>query len=269
MENKEQIDVFTLIFLSTLGILMLVFFLILMVVLYQKRMLANKAVLIDTENKHQKKLLDASLEIAEQERVKIATNLHDDIGITLNVLKLNLSRLKKNIENKEVFEEIVTASYKNIDDSLDTVRMIYNDIIPPTLMNLGFVKGLKEVCRQINAVGETDITFNCEEENIEFDKKIKIQLYRLTKEILNNTVKHAKPKAVEINIEKKETDLIINILHNGEGITTKQIEQFANKSTGLGLKSILTRAQLINANLNFMIINKKKSQVLIKTPIQL
>ncbi len=248
---------------------MLVFFLILMVVLYQKRMLANKATLADTESKHQKKLLDASLEIAEQERVKIATNLHDDIGITLNVLKLNLSRLKKNIENKEVFDEIVAASYKNIDDSLDTVRTIYNDIIPPTLMNLGFVKGLKEVCRQINAVGETDITFNCEEENIEFDKKIKIQLYRLTKEILNNTVKHAKPKNVEINIEKKITDLVIIILHNGEGITTKQIEQFADKSTGLGLKSILTRAQLINATLNFTIINKNQAQVLIKTPILL
>lgn len=269
MENKGQVDIYMLIIMSTLGILVLILFLVFIVVLYQKRMLANKAVLIDTENKHQKKLLDASLEIAEQERVKIATNLHDDIGITLSVLKLNLSRLKKNIENKEVFEEIVTASYKNIDDSLDTVRTIYNDIIPPTLMKLGFVKGLKEVCRQINSIGETDITFNCEEENIEFDKKIKIQLYRLTKEILNNTVKHGKPKDIEINIEKKENDLLINILHNGEGITTKQIQQFAEKSTGLGLKSILTRAQLINANLNFMIINKTQAQVLIKTQIQL
>jgi len=233
--------------------------------LYQKRMLANKAVLIDTENKHQKKLLDASLEIAEQERVKIATNLHDDIGITLNVLKLNLSRLKKNIDNKAVFEEIVTASYKNIDDSLDTVRTIYNDIIPPTLMNLGFVKGLKEVCRQINAVGETEITFNCEEENIEFDKKI--QLYRLTKEILNNTVKHAKPSAIEIKIEKAGAYLVINILHNGIGITTNEIKQFADRSTGLGLKSILTRAQLINATLEFTTPNKKQAEVLIKTQI--
>ncbi|MBA3683209.1 MAG: hypothetical protein H0W73_18895 [Bacteroidetes bacterium] len=232
-------------------------------------MLANKAVLIDTENKHQKKLLDASLEIAEQERVKIATNLHDDIGITLNVLKLNLSRLKKNIENKAVFEEIVTASYKNIDDSLDTVRTIYNDIIPPTLMNLGFVKGLKEVCRQINAVGETEVTFNCEEENIEFDKKIKIQLYRLTKEVLNNTVKHAKPKTIEIKIEQKKQDLIILIQHNGIGITTQMIHQFAERSTGLGLKSIITRSQLINAILDFTIINKNQAQVLIKTPILL
>ncbi len=269
MENKGEIDIYLLIILSTLGILVLILFLVFIVVLYQKRMLANKAMLIDTENKHQKKLLDASLEIAEQERVKIATNLHDDIGITLSVLKLNLSRLKKNVENKELFEEIVAASNKNIDDSLDTVRTIYNDIIPPTLMNLGFVKGLKEVCRQINAVGETEITFNSEEENIEFDKKIKIQLYRLTKEILNNTVKHAKPAAVEISIDKKENHLIVLILHNGEGVTTKQIEQFAEKSTGLGLKSILTRAQLINATLDFTILNKNQAQVLIKTPLQL
>ena len=63
-------------------------------------MLAHKTQMVDAENKHQKRLLNATLEIAERERVKIATNLHDDIGITLSVLKLNLSRAKKRL-NKQ------------------------------------------------------------------------------------------------------------------------------------------------------------------------
>jgi len=267
LENKEQIDIYTLIIISTLGVLVLVLFLVFIVALYQKRMLANKSTLIDAENKHQKKLLDASLEIAEQERVKIAVNLHDDIGITLSVLKLNLSRLKKNINKAEVFDEIIAASNKNIDDSLDTVRTIYNDIIPPTLMNLGFVKGLKEVCNQLNYASGTEIIFKSAEENIEFEKKIKIQLYRLIKEVLNNTVKHAKPSLIEINIENKENNLIVIILHNGMGITTDMIKKFAETSTGLGLKSILTRAQLINANIDFTIIAPEKAQVIITTPL--
>ncbi|MEO6302857.1 MAG: histidine kinase [Bacteroidia bacterium] len=253
--------------MSTLGVLVLILFLVFIVVLYQKRMLANKTLLIDTENKHQKKLLNASLEIAEQERVKIAVNLHDDIGITLSVLKLNLSRLKKNIDKKEVFDEIINASNQNIDDSLDTVRSIYNDIIPPTLMNLGFVKGLKEVCHQISFASGTDIIFNSEEENIEFEKKIKIQLYRLVKEVLNNTIKHAKPLSVEMNIEIKKNNLIVSILHNGIGITTEAIKLHAEKSTGLGLKSILTRTELINAAIEFTILKNSMAQVTIKTPL--
>lgn len=267
MENKGQIDIYALIIISTLGVLVLVLFLVFIVALYQKRMLANKTMLIDTENKHQKKLLDASLEIAEQERVKIAVNLHDDIGITFNVLKMNLSRLKKNIDKKEVFDEIIAASSKNIDDSMETVRSIYNDILPPTLTNMGFVKGLKEVCNQISKTGGIEITFSSEQESIEFDKKIKIQLYRLVKEILNNTVKHAKPTFIEINIQNPQNNLIVSILHNGMGVTTEQIKKFAETSTGLGLKSILTRAQLINAQIDFTILNDNKAQVVIKTPI--
>jgi len=150
---------------------------------------------------------------------------------------------------------------------METVRSIYNDILPPTLTNMGFVKGLKEVCNQISKTGGIEITFSSEQESIEFDKKIKIQLYRLVKEILNNTVKHAKPTFIEINIQNPQNNLIVSILHNGMGVTTEQIKKFAETSTGLGLKSILTRAQLINAQIDFTILNDNKAQVVIKTPI--
>jgi signal transduction histidine kinase len=253
--------------MSSMGVLVLILFIVFFIALYQKRMLQNKALLIDTESKHQKKLLDASLEIAEQERVKIAANLHDDIGITLNVLKLNLSRAKKNADNKELFDEIIAASFKNIDDSIDTVRSIYNDIMPPTLIKLGFVKGIKELCNQINYSGATEITFSTAQETIEFEKKIELQLYRLVKEVLNNTVKHAKPALIEINIENKENNLKVVILHNGTGITTEALRKFSETSTGLGLKSILTRTQLINATIDFTVLNNQMAKVLINTPI--
>jgi signal transduction histidine kinase len=253
--------------MSSMGILVLILFIVFFIALYQKRMLAHKTELVDNENKHQKKLLDASLEIAEQERIKIATNLHDDIGITLSVLKLNLSRAKKNINNQAVFDEIISASNKNIDDSLDTVRSIYNDIMPPTLMKLGFVKGIKELCNQINYAGASEITFSTVQENMEFDKKIELQLYRLVKEVLNNTVKHGKPNLIELNIEVKDSKLIVIILHNGIGIKTEAIKKLSEQSTGLGLKSILTRTQLINATIDFSILNNQMAKVIINTPI--
>jgi two-component system NarL family sensor kinase len=263
LEGKPQIDLLVMLTLATLGILFLIFFIILIVLLYQKKMLASKSQLINSEKEHQKQLLDASLEIAEKERRKIAANLHDDIGITLNVVKINLSRLKKNADKKDVVEEIVSESNSMIDGSIETVRTIYNDIIPPTLIKLGFVKGVREICRQLNASG-VDISLNSTSEDLELEKSKELQLYRLVKEVLNNTIRHAKPQFIEINIELNENDLIVIILHDGMGITTHKIKQLAEKSTGIGLKSILTRTGLLNANIDFSIPTPGKAKVTIQ-----
>lgn len=250
-----------------MGILFLIFFIIFIVLLYQKRMLANKTEMINSEKNHQKQLLDASLEIAEQERRKIAANLHDDIGITLNVVKINLSRLKKNSDNKEVIDEIVSESNQMIDGSIETVRTIYNDIIPPTLIKLGFVKGIREICRQLNLSGAVKVSLNAGWENLELEKNTELQLYRLIKEVLNNTIRHAKPRFIEINIEFAENNLIVIILHDGMGITTKEIKKLAAKSMGIGLKSILTRTGLLNASIDFSVISKERAQVTIKCKV--
>jgi two-component system NarL family sensor kinase len=267
LEDKGQIDIAGLIIIATMGILVLIFFIIFIVLLYQKRMLSNKTQMISSEKEHQKQLLDASLEIAEQERRKIAANLHDDIGITLNVVKINLSRLKKNISSKEIIDEIVSESNKMIDGSIDTVRTIYNDIIPPTLIKLGFIKGIKEICRQINASGAVNITLNPAQESLELEKNKELQLYRLIKEVLNNTIRHAKPQFIEINIELIENSLIVIILHDGMGITTNEIRKLAEKSTGIGLKSIFTRTGLLNADISFSTGAKGNPQVIIKCKV--
>jgi two-component system NarL family sensor kinase len=266
LENKSQIDISILIVIATMGILFLIFFIIFIVLLYQKRMLATKSTLIHNEKKHQKQLLDASLEIAENERRKIAANLHDDIGITLNVVKINLGRLKKNSDNKAVIDEIVTESNKMIDGSIDTVRTIYNDIIPPTLIKLGLIKGIREICRQLNSSGVVEIAFNSTLDDLVLHKNTELQLYRLTKEVLNNTIRHAKPQFIEINIELIKNNLIVIILHNGMGITTEKIKEMAEKSTGIGLKSILTRTGLLNANIEFS-VSGERSQVSIECKV--
>lgn len=267
METTDEINVFGLIIITTMGICMLMFFIVLMVLLYQKKNLAHKNEAAARDTEHQKKLLDASLEIAEQERIKIAANIHDDVGMLLNVLKLNLRRIQRSPENREQVEEILGNSFGLIDNSLDIIRTISNDLMPPTLINLGFVKGMKELCRQINLAGAVEVGFVSEEENIEMDKKTELQVYRLVKELLNNTLKHARPGLIEIAIEVKENKLIVSIFHNGMGIRTEQIKKLAETSTGLGLKSILTRSQLINASLEFMILENRNSLVVLETPL--
>jgi two-component system, NarL family, sensor kinase len=250
-----------------MGIFILLFFIILIVLLYQKRVLEHKSQVIQNEKTHQKKLLDASLEIAEQERVKIAANMHDDVGVLLSVLKLHLHRIKKNTHKPDVIDTLVHESSDIIDSSINTIRTISNDLMPPTLINLGFVKGVKELSRQINMARLVAVNFLSEDVIVRLDKKIELQLYRLMKEILNNTIKHAKPKIIEITIEAIEHKLIITIMHDGIGITTENIRSLAETSTGLGLKSILTRTELIDATIEFAILNQYQSSVILAIPL--
>lgn len=250
-----------------MGVMVLIFFIIFIVLLYQKRMLANKTDMANAEREHKEELLRTSLEIAEKERQRIAANLHDDIGITLNVVKINLKRFEKNIDKKYVVQEIVTESNQMIDKSLETVRAIYNDIVPVTLMKLGLIRAIMEICRQLEKSMPLDLHLSTHEYTFR-DKNTEIQLYRLIKEVLNNTVRHGKPQFIEINIERIEDNLIVIILHDGIGITTEEVKELAKKSTGIGLRSILNRSGLLNADMEFSVISAERSQVLIRCKIE-
>lgn len=250
-----------------MGILILLFFIIFIVLLYQKRMLAYNTQVMNTEKEHQRKLLDAAVEIAEQERLKMASNIHDDVGMLLNVLKLNLDKIRKNVDKKEVFDKMIASSFDILDNSIVSIRAISNDLVPSILVNLGLVKSLKELSSQVNVSGAVMVSLVSEVESIPIDQKTELQVYRLMKEILNNTIKHAEPSYIGISIETKESTLAILITHDGKGITTGSIKKMADVSTGLGLKSILTRTQFINAKLDFNIINSKTSQVVLIVPL--
>lgn len=250
-----------------MGVTVLIFFIIFIVLLYQKRMLASKTAMANAEREHKEELLRTSLEIAEKERQRIAANLHDDIGITLNVVKINLKRFEKNIDKRDIVEEIVTESNQMIDRSLETVRAIYNDIVPVTLVKLGLIRAIMEICRQLEKSLSLDLHLSTQE-FVFNDKQRELQLYRLIKEVLNNTVRHGKPRFIEINIERAEDNLIVIILHDGIGITTEQVKDLAKKSTGIGLRSILNRSGLLNADLGFSIISAERSQVLIRCKIE-
>ncbi len=267
MENKDQVDTVMLILLATMGMLLVVFFIIIFVFMHQKRMLSHENIIIENESKHQKSLLDASLYIAEKEREKIATNIHDDIGMMLNVLKFNLNKAQKNIDDKELVQEIFTNSYNILDSSIESIRSISNELLPPTLNKLGFVKGIKEVCRQIHLSGVVEISLSTNKDELKLDKKIELQLYRLVKEIVHNTIKHSKAKAIQVEIDIKSLFVFINIKHNGRGINTDTIKLLAQSSSGLGLKSILTRSELIGAKVEYTQLEFKDPFVTIALPI--
>jgi two-component system, NarL family, sensor kinase len=266
LENKGTLDIDILVLVGSLGMLILAFSIVLFVVLYQKKILSQQNMIQAAENRHQKELLNATIQVAEMEREKIAKNIHDDIGTILNVIKLNFTKMSRNPSDRELSEQLIRESMNLLDDSIQNIRGIARDLMPPTLVKLGFEKGISELCRQINASGMITITPEFNFGNSRLPAKTELQLYRIIQEVINNIIKHSQATHVSFSARSDAHELIIDISHDGVGISSEMIAQLTQTEKGIGLKSIQSRVQLINASIQYFTIGPKQAGISIAVP---
>ncbi len=243
MENGSQTDIVLLIVAGCLGMLILVVSIILFVVYYQKKVLTQK-------NDFQKQLLSATVQVEEKERERIAKNIHDDIGTLLSLIRVNISR-SLNATDAEIAKELMRKNAELIDESIHAVRRAIRDLTPATLHELGYIKALEELAQQVN--GSQVLVMEIAHENpvLHLHMKDELQLYRLTKELLNNIIKHTGASHMKLGFHKFDATYKLRIDHNGKGISNEAMRELSRKDKGLGLKSIESRAQLINAKVNY------------------
>jgi signal transduction histidine kinase len=173
----------------------------------------------------------------EQERMRVAQELHDGIGQILSASKLILSNVQEEIPQPEVLDYPMQL----VDNACQEVRNISHNLAPVTFMKGGFVPAVHDLVQQINTSNKVFVRLN----RIETDKieqKDEIILFRIVQEVLNNILKHAQATQIDIDIYTDKNELILSIKDNGKGFDVKEIE----KSKGLGWKNIFSRANLLN-----------------------
>ena len=122
--------------------------------------------------------------------------------------------------------------------------------MPPALLKLGYLRATNELCNLLRASAKIEIEYNYAGENIRFVPKIELQLYRITQEVLNNIMKHSNISFLKLNIEI-EKNLTLKIFHDGKGITNEKVEILSHTGNGLGLRSIQSRVQTLNATIKY------------------
>lgn len=266
MENSNQLDITVPLILATMGILILVFFVIIFVLFYQKKALQHVAHLKENETSYQHLLLSNTTEAAETERKIIASNIHDDVGMMLNVLKLNITKMERNIGDDALVKNVLNDSKGIVQETIITIRSISQDLMPPTLIKVGFVEGVEEMCMQINGAGSLNITVKSNQKEVAIGKKSELQIYRIIKELFNNIIKHTQATEASIDIDQNEHSLIIQIVHNGIGIDTQTAKQLSLTTKGIGLKSIFSRVQVTNSTIKYF--TGSESKIIIQTPLE-
>ena len=205
----------------------------------------------------------------EEERQRIAREVHDELGQLFTGINLNISLLLELIEeNKkpdanEILEELRSVQVF-VNKGIQTVRDISGSLRSYVLDHLGLIPAIQEYCREIERISGISCTINSEIETYSSDDDKIVALFRIVQEALTNIIRHAEADKVEINIWKESDHLNITISDNGKGISGNQ--DSLNNSMGiLGMKE---RAIFLDGKLDIESRDGKGTKINLSVPMK-
>jgi two-component system NarL family sensor kinase len=258
---QPTLSEFTILFsIATGGMLLLALAIVFFVIFYQKKMLQARLNQQQMETEFQQKMMLASLESQENERQRLASELHDSIGAMLSTIRLSVLTLSR---TEGLDKESVQQTKKMIDDTIDSVRRISRDLMPSVLEKFGLTQAITEMCQMYSTVSGIAIPFTNTGEEKALDKAKEIMLFRLLQELINNAMKHS--QGTRINVSASWSDRLIIVVED-DGIGFNADEK--NKTIGgLGLYNMQNRARIIGAEFNYEPEWQKGTRAIITLPL--
>jgi signal transduction histidine kinase len=190
----------------------------------------------------QKQNLTAEISAMERERSRIAADLHDEIGSYLSLAKSKFSNLETVLISEGTeYREIEML----LDNSLKRIREISFDLMPASLLRKGLLGGIKEYISFVTRSTPIEIALVGEPGPNLPEWKL-IHIYRMIQEMIHNAIKHSEATEMLIVFEQQGDLSVLKLSDNGKGF---DFESASLNSTGLGLRSLRNRAELINSKL--------------------
>ena len=200
--------------------------------------------------KERERLSTRLLEIQEEERKRIAYELHDDTAQYLSILKMQIGALagSKEIRSPKIKEKLQYLE-RDADRAFNDVRRYSHELRPAVLEKLGLVAALEQIADDYNKLGHLAVEVYVEGEEPELPEAVKVGFFRIAQEALNNTRKHAKASHFALNLKFNTSCLEMLARDDGIGFDVAEAGQQARNKGSLGLMSMQERARLIGANL--------------------
>lgn len=185
----------------------------------------------------------------ESERQRIARDLHDETGQSLTAIGMGLRGLegRLNTRNKEALStlhklEMLTA------DSLKELQRLMTDLRPSHLDDLGLSAALRWYSARIQEHSSLSIRLDIHGDECDLDDAMKITIFRIIQESLNNIIKHSQATHVNIHLHFEEKNVRISVFDNGVGFDQDQVQQRRSSRPSLGLAGMEERAALLGGN---------------------
>jgi signal transduction histidine kinase len=252
-------------YFGTIGMLVLTIGLIVFIIFHQRKVIRYQMQLQHMEQEQQKMLLNASIRLQEEERQRIAADLHDDAGPLLATARLYLNENLVNLDKTTQLQSIYNAK-QIIDDTIQLIRNISHSLMPPTLKNFGLESAVNDLFQKISGSGSMNAScrFHDYRERLHADQELII--FRVIQELVNNILKHSNASFIHLTQNLSGNKLYIRLHHDGRGITQADFDKLNKSNVGLGLKNIQSRLKLLHGRIYF---EKDISQTYYKVTIEI
>jgi two-component system NarL family sensor kinase len=252
-------------FLGTMGMVVLTVGLILFIIFHQRKVIRYQMKLQQMEQEQQKILLNASIKLQEEERQRLAADLHDDAGPLLATARLYLNENLVNQDKATQLQSIFQAR-QIIDDTIQLVRNISHSLMPPTLKNFGLESAINDMFQKISGSGSINASSRFHEYKDRLKGEKELIIFRVVQELINNILKHSSASFIHLTQNVHGDKFYLRIHHDGRGIVQSDFEKLNKSNVGLGLKNISSRLKVVQGNINF---EKDISQTYYKVTIEM
>jgi len=195
---------------------------------------------------YQKEILQSVIQTQEEERMRIAQDLHDDISSKLNIVSLNTHLLKtpnlSEAEYTEITDNIVSLTKKALENS----RRIAHDLLPPVFEKFGLHAAVEELVLEFSTAKNVQINYANELDFSSLEVNNQLHIFRILQELLNNSMRHGKATIISINFVNKSEQNICLYSDNGVGFDAN----LGNKKRGIGMQNIESRVNFLGGKIN-------------------
>ncbi len=245
---QQTPEIYFIVIIGILLGLLLVGFIVTILFLYQRRQQRQEREMIQMKDKYDREALRSQLEIQENTFKTIGQELHDNIGQMLSVVKLSLSVIP--VEKNDKSYEVLKSSQEVLNKAIIDLSNLTKSLHTERIVDIGLAESIRFELYAIRQAGIVDVEFNLEGEEVQFDEQRSIFLFRMFQESLNNILKHAKASLVKVNLSYAGGIFTMLIKDNGKGFDLAEKRQTGSSGSGVGLRSLYNRAHIIKADIS-------------------
>jgi signal transduction histidine kinase len=202
--------------------------------------------LMDSLIKAERQILSNTMDVEQRERRRIAMDLHDGLGAILSSVGMYSKILEKElVENKPATEKLKHITNLS-NQALVAVGEVINNLNPSILNRYNIVESLERLCAKINSIGEMKLEFDSSKFSGEMTKSTEVMLYRISGELMNNSLKHASADKASIHLSRQRGRIILSYQDNGIGFDMSKLAMHGNDK--MGLSNIVERVESIGGH---------------------
>lgn len=250
-------------------VLILAMFVTSFVSYYQRRQAEQQLAIGVMQAEYRRRLMEATFNGQEEERRRLAGDMHDDIGTMLSVTKISLNLLERRLMDDAGISSaqiamLVQKTRAMIDETMVNVRRISRNLVPTTLDRFGLIAAFEELIERTSN-NELQLTLDCPDTLETLPPGVDVMLYRIAQELVNNAIKHARAQQITIQIVCAGEQVRLSVIDDGQGFDLDRIMH--DREHGLGLLNIESRLSVLHGQITFDVSPGRGSRIHVQVPL--